>query len=481
MRSTHLRLSLRALALASALLILALPATVTSAPGAAADAVAANDGTLGATTRLQPATSIVRQTYDLLLDRFVAPLDSSGLLAAASEAAIKLAAQTKPGEWPGPRLEPDASRDVGWTAFAAWLDAVVGQVAPELDRPALEQAAVRGMVTSVQEGHTRYLTPAQYQDHLAWSRGDARYAGIGARLRGPVLTVVEVFEGSPAERAGLQRGDVILEIDGTSTEGASLEAAISRIRGPQGTPVELLIRRRGLEEPFGLTITRDEIRIAFVRWRMLDDGFGYIQLRGFPEPGVVDEVARALSELDRSGMSGLILDLRGNTGGRLDVGIRLTSRFVREGMLYEQVDRSGQRRAIGPNGSYWEHSVPVVVLVDAGTASMGEIFASALQDTGAAHLVGTKTSGNVAAAQVFPLLDGSAVQVTVLEILSARGARLNGVGVQPDEVVDASDEQLRLGSDPQLDAAITYLRDHPSVAGAVRTVSFGPVGLPLAA
>ena len=181
---------------------------------------------------------------------------------------------------------------------------------------------------------------------------------------------------------------------------------------------------------------------------------GYLQIRGFPEPGVDERVGQALAEIDRRGVDGLILDLRGNSGGRIDVGMKVASRFLREEVVFQQVDRSGRERQVRPaSGQYWERSMPIVTLVDGGTASMGEILSSALQEAGAARVVGTQTAGSVAGARLFPLTNGGALQITVLTITSGRGAALNDIGVTPDVSVDLSDDDLLGGVDVQLEAA----------------------------
>jgi len=154
-----------------------------------------------------------------------------------------------------------------------------------------------------------------------------------------------------------------------------------------------------------------------------------------------------------------VLDLRGNSAGRLDVGVRLLSRFISEGVLFRQVDRSGRVRSISPIAAYAGPSLPVVVLVDGGTASMGEIFASAIQEHGVGWVVGSPTAGSVAAAEVYPLGDGSAIQVTVTEIYSGQGRPLNGAGVQPDLEVAPSLDDLARGVDRQLVAGMQFLRE----------------------
>lgn len=428
----------------------------------------------GHLSRAEESAPVTRQAYDALFDRFVASPSSGDLLQAAAAGALE-AARVKPGEWPEPRFAFDGSRDGDWQRFEAWFEVLARLAAPELDRTPLERAAVAAMARSLNESHTRYLTPAQYQDHLAWTRGDVRYIGVGLRMRGATPTVAEVFEGSPAEAAGLRVGDVIVAIDGRVTEGAR-EAAVGQLRGPQGAPVELVVRRHGVVEPLSFTLVRDEIAIRFVRSRVVEDKLGYLRVQGFPEPGIDDEVARALAGFETAGIDGLVLDLRGNSGGRLDVGVRVASRLVKDGVIFQQVDRAGQRRLTGSNGSHWGRAVSIVALIDEGTASMGELLASALQETNTARLIGARTSGSVAGALTVPLVDGSGLRITVLEIVSGKGVTLNRVGVSPDQAVEMSVDDLRLGRDSQLEAALAYLR-----AQAAPPVSTGWGGLAPAA
>jgi carboxyl-terminal processing protease len=297
-----------------------------------------------------------------------------------------------------------------------------------------------------------------------------RYDGIGARLRRPSTVVLEVFDGSPAARAGLKSGDRILSVDGASVADGTSEQAISRIRGPLGSSVEVVVERRGSPGPLRLTITRAEISLPFVRWSVLpraDGGsIGYLQIRGFPEPSVDDRVAEALAQMDGRGVDGLVLDLRGNSGGRIDVGMKVASRFVSEGVVFQQIDRTGRERIVRPaSGTYWEREIPMVTLVDGGTASMGEILGSALQEAGVSRVVGTQTAGSVAGARLFPLVNGGAMQITVLTIRSGRGALLNDVGLRPDLPIDLSDDDLLNGVDAQLEAAIRALSLVPQPVG----------------
>lgn len=449
------------------LLILLVPISVAGTAVAGMDrgqsAVAAAEPYGSVTSAPMSAASVTRQAYDLLLDNFVTPLPPSSLLAAAATEVGRSASDWQPGEWPGPTIAVDASRDDAWAAFDVWLDRVAALLAPVVDRSDLDDIAVRALASAVSEHHTRYLDPRQNQEHQAWRRGEVRYEGIGARLRRPSTVVLEVFEGSPAAKAGIRTGDRIIEVNGESVGDGTSENAIGRIRGALESSVEVVVERRGAAAPLRFSLTRAEITLSFVRWDVLQrpDGrtFGYLQIRGFPEPSVDERVGQALAEIDRRSVDGLILDLRGNSGGRIDVGMKVAGRFLREGVVFKQVDRSGRERHVRPSsGQYWERSVPIVTLVDGGTASMGEILGSALQEAGAATVVGTQTAGSVAGARLFPLANGGALQITVLTITSGRGDTLNDIGVTPDVPVDLSDDDLLGGVDAQLETGIRSLR-----------------------
>jgi carboxyl-terminal processing protease len=338
-------------------------------------------------------------------------------------------------------------------------------LAPAVDRAAVDEIAVRALAAAMAEHHTRYLDPRQHDEYQAWRRGEARYEGIGARLRRPSTVVLEVFEGSPAALAGIRAGDRIVSVDGESVVGSTSEQAIGRIRGSVGTQVVVVVERRGVPEPLSFTLTRGEIKIQPVRWEVLQRPggrrIGYLQIRGFPEPSVDERVGRALAEIDRQGVDGFVLDLRGNAGGRIDVGMKVVSRFVKDGIAFQQVDRSGRERQVRPSaGQYWERSIPMVTLVDSGSASMAEILASTLQESGASKVVGMRTAGSVAGARLFPLGNGGALLITVLTITSGRGVVLNDAGVTPDVAVELSDDDLLGGIDAQLETGIQSLQPH---------------------
>jgi carboxyl-terminal processing protease len=413
------------------------------------------------------SATVTRQAYDLLLDNFVAPPSPSTLLAATALELGKRAVDGQPVHVAALKIADDASRDEAWASFELWFDRVAGALAPVIDRAALDDLAVRALAAAVSEHHTRYLDPRQHEEHQAWRRGEVRYEGIGARLRRPSTVVLEVFDESPAAKAGIRTGDRIVEVDGESVSGGSSENAIGKIRGPLGSKVEVAVERRGTSGILRFALERAEIKLPFVRWDVIQrpDGYraGYLQIRGFPEPGVDERVGQALADLDTRSIDGLILDLRGNSGGRIDVGMKVASRFLRDGIVFQQVDRSGRERQVRPTSSlHWEHTIPVVTLVDGGTASMGEILGSALQESGVTRVVGTQTSGSVAGARLFPLANGGAMQITVLTITSGKGKVLNNRGVTPDMAVDLTDGDLVNGIDAQLETGIQLLTGRPA-------------------
>ena len=441
-------------------------------PGHGQTAMAASEPYGAVAASPVQSASVTRQAYDLLLDNFVAPPSPSRLLAATALEVGRRAGDRKPGEWPGPTFAEDASRDDAWAVFDAWLDRVTMLLAPVVDRATLDDMALRALATAIAEHHTRYLDPRQNEEHQAWRRGEIRYEGIGARLRRPSTVVLEVFDGSPAATAGIRTGDRIVQVDGVSVADDTSENAIGKIRGSPGSTVEIVVERRGAPGLLSFSVHRAEIKLPFVRWNVIQrpDGgkVGYLQIRGFPEPGVDERVGEALADLDRQAVGGLVLDLRGNSGGRIDVGMKVVSRFVREGVVFQQVDRTGRERQVRPaNGQYWERTMPIVALVDGGTASMGEILGSALQEAGAATVVGMPTAGSVAGARLFPLANGGALQITVLTITSGRGAALNDVGLTPDVAVELSDGDLRDGVDAQLEAGIQALTMRPNRSSAM--------------
>ncbi|HEY7065963.1 MAG TPA: S41 family peptidase [Chloroflexota bacterium] len=434
------------------------PQTVPSdgaSPGADSALAAGPSAPENRPAAIRREAAVIREAWDLLLDRFVDPLDATALARAAEDAMRDFLAEQ------GVTAPPDAlaasdERGQAWAALAERYRAAAEQ-GDDVDPALLAHAAIAAMAGVADDTHTHFMSPRQYREHQAWTRGEVKYAGIGARLRGPTLTIVEVFEGSPAARAGLRAGDRILQVGDTSTDDMRVEEAVLLVRGEEGSPVTLQVQRAGSGRTEAVTLTRAEIQVSFVESRMVGD-MAYVRLRGFPEPSVIDQVEQAIGSLQAQGARGLIFDLRGNAGGRLDVGARLLSRFVASGPIYQEVDRRGRQATRNVRNGSPILTVPLAVLIDDGTASMGEIFAVNIQEHAVGRLFGTTTMGSVAASQVLPLADGSALQLAVMQIYSGQGQHLNREGVQPDQDVELRLDDLQSGRDPQVEAAAAYLR-----------------------
>jgi carboxyl-terminal processing protease len=442
-------------------LVLLLSATLSHATVGAAPAVAgavsipSPEGTYAAVPEAADL-DVIQQAFNLLMDRFVQPPKAPDLLNAGYAGVVKRLTELGVSvKSPGP-LTLDAGRDQAWKSFATGLTQLLVESPPPAEFD-LKETAISAMARSFDEGHTWYLTPERYRDYLAYIRGDVQYSGIGVRAARPEITIAEVFPASPAQAAGLHVGDQIRSVNGESTQGKALDQAAQLIRGPEGTQVVLEIDRPRTGEHLTFTITRSVVKLQFITTNTIQHDIAYVRLLGFADASITDQFEQYLEGLPAMRPRGLVIDLRGNGGGRIDQGIRLLNRFIASGPLFEQVDRSGRRRVQNATGPGWANPIPVAILIDGGTASMAEMFASAMKEHGVARLIGTKTSGSVAASQVFPLQDGAGLQLAIQEIYSPKGEPLNRVGVSPDHVIETPLAEAELGRDLPLEAAVLYL------------------------
>ncbi|NLT74539.1 MAG: S41 family peptidase [Chloroflexi bacterium] len=329
----------------------------------------------------------------------------------------------------------------------------------QLDPREMSYGAAAGMVAAVGDAHTMFVEPVQAAIIEEDMQGS--FEGIGATvdLIDGVVTIVQPLPNSPAERAGIQAGDEVLAVDGESIEGMELMDAITLIRGPEGTKVTLLIRRESLEEPFSVSVTRARIEVAIVESRMLDGGIGYISLTEF-NAVALDQVRAALREILREDPTGLILDLRNNPGGYLHMAIDITSEFLpRNSLVVTERPRDQEEAShhVVRNGLATE--IPLVILVNGGSASASEIVAGAIQYHGRGMLVGTNTYGKGSVQSTHTLTDGSSLRVTIAKWVLPGGRILDGDGLTPDIVVEITPEDAAAGRDPQLDRAVDYLQE----------------------
>ena len=302
-----------------------------------------------------------------------------------------------------------------------------------LDPQKLVYGSIDGMVQAVGDtGHTRFLTPAEVKDqHTALS---GSIVGIGALMDTQQGTPIiqSVIPGGPAERAGLRSGDKVLSVDGTTTDGMSVDDVVKRIRGDEGTTVKLQILHEGDTAPVDYSIVREKVTVPAVSWAMIPGTtLADIRLEEF-SAGSGKEVQNAISAAKTAGATGIVLDLRGNPGGYVGEAVDIASQFIKDGVVFQQRDKSGkvEKEDVKPGGLATD--TPLSVLVDLGTASSAEIVAGAIQDAGRAQLIGHTTFGTGTVLNEFSLKDGSALLVGTVEWLTRDGRQIWKQGIQPD-------------------------------------------------
>mgnify|MGYP001112116218 CR=1 FL=1 len=299
----------------------------------------------------------------------------------------------------------------------------------------LISGAINGMLETL-DPHSNFMTPEVFKEMQTETRGSFGGVGFEITIRDKVLTVVAPIEDTPASRAGIQPGDQILRINGKSTKDMNLMDAVKLMRGPQGTQVTITIMRSGFTEPRDFTLTRAIIPIRSVRSKTLEEGYGYIKINQFIEKTHADMKA-ALSRLESNGtLKGLILDLRNDPGGLLEQAVKVADEFLESGLIvYTEGRVEGQKMKFYAQKKAKEHDYPLIVLVNAGSASASEIVAGALQDHGRAVILGTPTFGKGSVQTIIPLEDGSALRLTTARYFTPSGRSIQAQGITPDIVV----------------------------------------------
>ncbi|MFN2286501.1 MAG: S41 family peptidase [Anaerolineae bacterium] len=323
------------------------------------------------------------------------------------------------------------------------------------DQQALTYGAIRGMLLTLDDPYTSFIDP----QITAILNEDASgtFEGIGAMVtmrEDGYLEIASLISGQPAEAAGVLPGDIIVAVGDQSIVGLGLYEAISYIRGPAGTDAVLTILRADEDDEITITVTRARIEVPVVEYRMLDDEIGYILLTDF-DANAADNVQEALEELAKQNPKGLVFDLRSNPGGWLDQAIKVSDLFLNKGLVAIERDSSGgEQRFYSYDGDIGE-DIPMVVLVNGGSASASEIVAGALQDRGRAVLIGTQTLGKGSVQRPNALSDGSQLRVTIARWFTPNDNSIHGDGLEPDILAEIPDD-TPTGEDPQLERAVEY-------------------------
>ncbi len=354
-------------------------------------------------------------------------------------------------------VTPTDLQDLFKPFWEAWQIVQEQYVDQPVDDVALMRGAIRGMLEALGDQHTSYMDPDEYNQ--ANMPMDGEYEGIGAwvDVTGDYVKIISPMPDSPAEKAGLKADDVVIAVDGEDMTGIDGNLVLRRILGPANTDVTLTIQREGEAEPFDVTIRRATIVMTSVRGEILEDNIAYVELSTFGEK-TTDELKAELKKVMDQNPSGLILDLRNNGGGYLTTAIEVVSQFVDEGVvMYEQYGDGTMREYKALRGGL-ATDIPLVVLVNEGTASASEITAGAIQDYGRGTLVGVTTFGKGSVQSWVPLKDDQgAVRVTIARWLTPNERQIHGVGLTPDVVVEITEEDIEAERDPQLDKAIELL------------------------
>ena len=320
----------------------------------------------------------------------------------------------------------------------------------EINTETIGHGAIRGMLEALDDPYSSFFTADQYELYSSTFQGS--FEGIGAFIAiiDGKLTIITPIADSPAEKAGIKAGDVILEIDGERVENMSLTEATLKIRGPQGTLLELLITREGETEPFIIEITRDKVEVATVRLEMKED-YAHITIIEFNER-TGKEMAEILQGIDEDVAKGIILDVRGNPGGILDVVVEVTSHFLDEDIILHIRDNQGNVSATNRVEVTPVTDLPIIVLVDNSSASGSEVLAGALQDYDRAIIAGTRTFGKGSVGKFIELNDGSAILLTISRWLTPNHYLIEGQGIVPDIELEVTGEEA-------VQWAIDYLTD----------------------
>jgi carboxyl-terminal processing protease len=354
------------------------------------------------------------------------------------------------------------SAGVNFNLLPSVWDAVHSQyVDTNVDDQALLDGAISGLVSGLGDPYSAYLPPAEAKQFSQELEG--KVEGIGAEIgvKDGAIVVIAPLPDSPAEKAGVLAGDRILTIDGVGTTGLTIDAAVSKIRGPAGSKVSLLLVS-GEAEPRTITITRATIHVDSVTLKTVPgaDGAGpilEISIRSFT-PDTDRELVRLLTPKLSPVPSGILLDLRDNPGGFLDTAIAVTGEFLPSGVAVIEEQRDGAREPHSVAGKPLLPIVPMVVLINHGSASAAEILAGALQDAGRATILGTKSFGKGTVQTLTEIPGGGDLKLTVARWLTPKGRSISKEGIAPDRVVEAGTTS---DTDPQLDAALEILRKKP--------------------
>lgn len=346
----------------------------------------------------------------------------------------------------------------GLSDFAKALNLIEENYVEEISSEQLTRSAIKGMFDSL-DAYSVYLSSESLRNLEIGTMGEFEGIGIEITVRDGFLTVISPIEGSPAQEAGVKSGDVIVSIDGEGTEKTNIVDALDRIRGREGTKVDIVVRRDGTEETRKFTITRRIVKLRSVESRLIEKDIGYIKLSQFHRDSADEFLSsyRVLEEENGAKLGGLVLDLRNNPGGLLEQALALSDMFMDKGTILNVKGRSevASKEYFAREGM----DIPtnhVAVIVNRGSASASEVLAGALKDSGRAKIVGTRTFGKGSVQSVIELSGETGVKITTARLFTPKGILIDEKGIEPDIFVESGDKDAH--SDPQLARALETVK-----------------------
>lgn len=446
-------------------------AAMTTTSATSPSSLLATAGASFSATTASPApadTTVIEQGYNILLDHYVDPVRPSTILTGAlTGLQQRLRDQGSTDAVVGPPAFTD-DRAADWQRFVAIYSAAVQRYGRSGEATQYQYAALDGMAGSLQDCHTHFSDPQAWAETTSeLTTGNQDFGGIGV-VTGPTaghnFLVVRLVPQGPAAKAGVRAGDIILTVDGHDMDEMTAQDLATLVRGPIGSAVRLTVLRPGESQPVPVTVIRGDVQVPNYESSVLTGNIGYVRFTAFSSDYTVPYALRAsLTAFDQANTVGTIIDLRENLGGNPSVLGTALSLFLPDGTIFEFTtgrDMPEQAAQVHAADLLAHPTVkgPLVVLVDQGTGSAGEIFAAALQEYGKAELVGTATAGCVATGTRYMLSDGSGLSVTSQKVISGRDRReLNHVGVTPDVMVQLTPETLSAGHDAQLERALQVI------------------------
>lgn len=347
--------------------------------------------------------------------------------------------------------------------ISAIVDTLEKTFIDDIDEKTLEEGIYQGIANSLGDKYTTYMSADVMKEFNDDNNGVFDGVGVEATLdyRANTITIVSAISGTPADKAGLTTGDMILKVDNEAVEDLGLGVAMKNIKGERGTDVVLTIYRPSEDKTFNVTLERAEIDSESVSGRMLEGNIGYISISQF-SGNTYDQFKKFYDDFNNQGQKGLIIDLRSNPGGLLDIAAKITDLLTPKGTLVYTIDKNDKK---------WEYpsdataiKIPLVLLVNEGSASASEIMAGAVQDLGAGKLVGTQTFGKGIVQSIYSFSDGSGLKVTTSRYYTPNGVCIHGTGITPDYIVELSDEaKLKLvieeDEDVQFQKAVEVIKE----------------------